>query len=75
MARKLRFFKEQMTKAGVLPSPMPVAPAHVDFDDLEVHLFVPVLHEASDYFACLILFSMKKPCSYYRLNFVNLMRS
>ena len=47
MARKLRFFKEQMTKAGVLPSLMLVAPTHVDFDDLEVHLFVPVHLEAS----------------------------
>ncbi|XP_072954101.1 V-type proton ATPase subunit a3-like [Typha angustifolia] len=38
MARKLRFFREQMTKAGISPSPMPTTPAHIDLDDLEIKL-------------------------------------
>ena len=37
MARKLRFFREQMTKAGVSSSAMPLPRTHVDFDDLEVN--------------------------------------
>lgn len=36
MARKLRFFKEQMTKSGVAPSPRPITRADIDLDDLEV---------------------------------------
>nr|CAD1843569.1 unnamed protein product [Ananas comosus var. bracteatus] len=38
MARKLRLFKEQMTKAGIVPSAMPVTQTQVDFDDLEIKL-------------------------------------
>lgn len=38
MARKLRFFREQMSKAGVSPSAKSVARADIDFDDLEVKL-------------------------------------
>ncbi|KAH7686954.1 V-type H+-transporting ATPase subunit a protein [Dioscorea alata] len=38
MARKLRFFREQMTKAGISPSAMPLPRTHVDFDDLEIKL-------------------------------------
>ncbi|OVA20380.1 ATPase [Macleaya cordata] len=38
MARKLRFFKEQMMKAGVLPSARPMSRADIDMDDLEIKL-------------------------------------
>ncbi|XP_010918985.1 V-type proton ATPase subunit a3 isoform X2 [Elaeis guineensis] len=38
MARKLRFFGEQMTKADISPSAMPVTRTHIDLDDLEVKL-------------------------------------
>lgn len=38
MARKLRFFKEQMTKAGLSPSTRSVARADFNLDDLEVQL-------------------------------------
>ncbi|KAF9684402.1 hypothetical protein SADUNF_Sadunf04G0114600 [Salix dunnii] len=38
MARKLRFFKEQMEKAGVTPLTKPMKQAEIDVDDLEVKL-------------------------------------
>ncbi|XP_058074991.1 V-type proton ATPase subunit a3-like [Magnolia sinica] len=38
MARKLRFFREQMVKAGLPPSSMPVTRTDIDLDDLEVKL-------------------------------------
>jgi V-type H+-transporting ATPase subunit a len=36
MARKLRFFKEQMLKAGIQISPMQPTDTPLDFDDMEV---------------------------------------
>jgi hypothetical protein len=43
MARKLRFFKEQMTKAGVSTSPVQLMETRWDFDELEVsvHVLLP----------------------------------
>lgn len=38
MARKLRYLKEQMTKAGVVPSPLPETPSKIDLDNLEITL-------------------------------------
>ncbi|KAJ6707925.1 VACUOLAR PROTON ATPASES [Salix viminalis] len=38
MSRKLRFFKEQMEKAGVTPLTKPMKQAEIDVDDLEVKL-------------------------------------
>ncbi|KAJ0962202.1 hypothetical protein J5N97_030030 [Dioscorea zingiberensis] len=38
MARKLHFFSEQMSKAGISPSTMVTTRTHVDFDDLEIKL-------------------------------------
>ncbi|KAB5561364.1 hypothetical protein DKX38_006321 [Salix brachista] len=38
MSRKLRFFKEQMEKAGVAPLTKPMKQAEIDVDDLEVKL-------------------------------------
>ncbi|KAG1354772.1 hypothetical protein COCNU_07G008840 [Cocos nucifera] len=38
MARKLRFFREQMTKADISPSAMPITQTDIDLDDLEVKL-------------------------------------
>uniref|UniRef100_A0A5B6ZDC6 V-type proton ATPase subunit a n=2 Tax=Davidia involucrata TaxID=16924 RepID=A0A5B6ZDC6_DAVIN len=38
MARKLRFFREQMSKAGLSPSTKSVTRADIDMDDLEVKL-------------------------------------
>ncbi|KAG6761569.1 hypothetical protein POTOM_034797 [Populus tomentosa] len=38
MARKLRFFKEQMVKAGITPLTKPGAQTEIDVDDLEVKL-------------------------------------
>jgi V-type H+-transporting ATPase subunit a len=35
MARKLRFFKEQMSKADIGPTQL--NETHLDFDDLEVY--------------------------------------
>jgi hypothetical protein len=36
MARKLRFFKEQMSKADITTSSTQLNETHLDFDDLEV---------------------------------------
>ena len=36
MSRKLRFFREQMVKAGLLPSTRSTRSSNVDLDDLEV---------------------------------------
>ena len=44
MARKLRLFKEQMTKAGISPTAMPVTRNHIQLDDLEVCLFLMILN-------------------------------
>lgn len=41
MARTLRFFKEQMLKAGVSPSAKSVEETETDVDDLEVHHLLP----------------------------------
>ncbi|KAG5239015.1 hypothetical protein OIU77_029010 [Salix suchowensis] len=38
MARKLRFFREQMVKAGITPLTKPGAKSDIDVDDLEVKL-------------------------------------
>ncbi|KAG9135048.1 hypothetical protein Leryth_011546 [Lithospermum erythrorhizon] len=38
MARKLRFFKEQMSKAGLFPAARPTTAADMSLDDLEVKL-------------------------------------
>ncbi|PIA55933.1 hypothetical protein AQUCO_00700328v1 [Aquilegia coerulea] len=38
MARKLRFFREQMTKAGFTPSATPLTQAKIDLDGLEIKL-------------------------------------
>ncbi|KAL5975042.1 V-type proton ATPase subunit a3 [Asimina triloba] len=38
MARKIRFFKEQMAKAGVSPSSRPPTGTDIDLDDLEIKL-------------------------------------
>ncbi|ONK55895.1 uncharacterized protein A4U43_C10F2060 [Asparagus officinalis] len=38
MARKLRFFKEKMTKAGISPSATTIERNHIDLDDLEIRL-------------------------------------
>ncbi|PON52001.1 ATPase, V0 complex, subunit 116kDa [Parasponia andersonii] len=38
MARKLRFFREQMVKAGLLPSARSTINSNIDLDDLEVKL-------------------------------------
>ncbi|XP_039141764.1 V-type proton ATPase subunit a2-like [Dioscorea cayenensis subsp. rotundata] len=38
MARKLRLFREQMTKAGISSAAMADTWTHVDFDDLEIKL-------------------------------------
>lgn len=41
MGRKLRFFKDHMAKAGILPSVLSemsqMTQAHTDFDELEVY--------------------------------------
>ncbi|KAK4771764.1 hypothetical protein SAY86_013539 [Trapa natans] len=38
MARKLRFFKDQMTKAGLTPSIKSISRADINVDDLEIKL-------------------------------------
>jgi V-type H+-transporting ATPase subunit a len=38
MARKLRFFKDQMSKAGIQPSPLQSTETPLDFDDMEIKL-------------------------------------
>ncbi|CAD6210443.1 unnamed protein product [Miscanthus lutarioriparius] len=38
MARKLRFFNEQMSKADITTSPTQLNETHLDFDDLEIKL-------------------------------------
>lgn len=43
MARKLRYFREQMTKAGFIPSTNLMAQVNIDFDDLEVHTFFLII--------------------------------
>lgn len=37
MARKLRFFREQMSKAGLSPSMKLMTQVDIDMDDLEVY--------------------------------------
>lgn len=41
MARKLRFFKEQMLKAGFSPSAKSLGETDIGFDDLEVQHLLP----------------------------------
>lgn len=36
MSRKLRFFKDQISKAGVLASTRPILQEHIELEDLEV---------------------------------------
>ncbi|KAK8956628.1 Vacuolar proton ATPase a3 [Platanthera zijinensis] len=38
MARKLRYTREQMLKAGISPSATPLTRTNIDFDDLEIKL-------------------------------------
>lgn len=38
MARKLRFFKDQISKAGVLASIRPILQEHIELEDLEIRL-------------------------------------
>ncbi|CAI9105180.1 OLC1v1004044C3 [Oldenlandia corymbosa var. corymbosa] len=38
MSRKLRFFKDQIHKAGLLPSPHPASQPDIDIEELEVQL-------------------------------------
>lgn len=38
MARKLRFFRDQMSKAGLPPAALSVTQANTTLDDLEVSL-------------------------------------
>ncbi|KAJ6395800.1 hypothetical protein OIU77_020956 [Salix suchowensis] len=56
MSRKLRFFKEQMEKAGVTPLTKPMKQAEIDVDDLEVKLGeleaeLLVLNKAGEFFS------------------------
>lgn len=54
MARKLRFFKEQMSKAGISTSPAQLTETPLEFDDLEVRwdtpLYVQIIHLRVDFF-------------------------
>ncbi|XP_022146201.1 V-type proton ATPase subunit a1 [Momordica charantia] len=38
MSRKLRFFKDQISKAGVLTSTRPILQEHIELEDLEIRL-------------------------------------
>lgn len=38
MSRKLRFFKDQISKAGVLASTRPILQEHIELEDLEIRL-------------------------------------
>lgn len=38
MSRKLRFFKDQIQKAGMLPSPRPASQPDIELEELEVSL-------------------------------------
>lgn len=39
MSRKLRFFKEQINKAGLQSSVHPVSGPDLDLEELEVHIY------------------------------------
>lgn len=48
MARKLRFFKEQMSKAGLVPSIKSTTRADINVDDLEVYwIFIGLVNYES----------------------------
>lgn len=61
MARKLRFFKEQMVKAGFSPSTKSEARGDIDVDDLEVHhllsinAFFILFFNSNCFFLCYVL--------------------
>lgn len=40
MSRKLRFFKDQIHKAGLMPSPHPVSQPDIELEELEVRFFL-----------------------------------
>lgn len=42
MSRKLRFFKDQISKAGVLTSTRPILQEHIELEDLEVDFKHPI---------------------------------
>lgn len=44
MARKIRFFKDQMSKAGVLPKEMLEKENEIDLDDVEVKWGIHAFH-------------------------------
>lgn len=52
MSRKLRFFKDQIHKAGLLPSPRPASQPDLELEELEVSspilIFVLLLIITSD---------------------------
>ena len=70
MARKLRFFKEQMLKAGFSPSTKPEARSDIDVDDLEVHHLL-----SRNAFFILFLYSIFFSLLCARWNLENLRRS
>lgn len=39
MSRKLRFLREQISKAGVVPIPLPTMRPEIELEDLEVDFF------------------------------------
>lgn len=41
MSRKLRFFRDQISKAGLLSSVHPVLQPDIELEELEVHLLLP----------------------------------
>lgn len=50
MARKIRFFKDQMSKAGVLPKEMLEKENEIDLDDVEVKWGIHAFHFPSHAF-------------------------
>lgn len=43
MSRKLRFFKDQISKAGLLGSVRPVSQPDIELEELEVYFYVTAL--------------------------------
>ena len=50
MARKLRFFKDQMSKAGVSPKEFLGKDVDIDLDDVEVNRDMPCLDSIASHF-------------------------
>ena len=55
MERKLRFFKDQVSKAGLISSALPDLRTEIELEELEVHFYIIVLCYSQLKFIILII--------------------